>query len=292
MSVSVLCPSCGGKILAPSQLLGRMAKCPQCGQTVKVIQTTPSHAPCEPQDQHPESGPTPSTASRTEETHSSARPRLRYGLLLWGSALTVVALLIGVLWLGRFGALFKRVDLAAKHADSDPVVNAAGTARFELDKSPEGKEAAWTDASKGPVQHGDVRVELAAVTVRNIKLKDPLGEESVPATKYLTISIHLVNMNATHKIDFLGWSAMESPAAVLQDDSGKRYQRLCRGPGGEILGQARTAISLDPGKPLEDLLVFEPPMNEIRFLRLDLPATAFGDTGSLRFQIPKELILH
>jgi hypothetical protein len=206
--------------------------------------------------------------------------------------MALVVLLAGVLWFRPFGAVFKRIDSAANQTDSDHVANAAGMAHSKRDQSSAGKEAAWAEASKGPVQHGGVGVQLAAVTVRNIKIKDLLGEESVPATKYLTISIHLLNTNATHKIDFLGWSAVEGPGAVLEDDSGKRYQPLCLGPGVEILGQVRMAISLDPGKALEDLLVFEPPRNEIHFLRLELPAAAFGDTGSLRFQIPKEMILH
>jgi hypothetical protein len=70
------------------------------------------------------------------------------------------------------------------------------------------------------------------------------------------------------------------------------YPRLRLAPGVAIAGQVRSAVSLDPGKSLEDLLVFEPPLNEIRFLRLELPAAAFGDTGSLRFQIPMGMILH
>jgi len=189
--------------------------------------------------------------------------------------------LIGVFWFGPFCAVFQRVHPAAQQTDSDHAANTA-----------EGKEAAWTDARKGPVEHGDVRVRLAGVTVRNIKMKDLLGEETVSATKYLTISIHLVNTNSTRKIDFLGWSAGEGRATVLEDDSGKVYPRLCPAPGVEILGQVRAAVSVDLGKPLDDLLVFEPPMNEIHFLRLELPAAAFGDRGSVRFQIPKEMILH
>jgi len=64
MAVTVVCPACGGRLNAPSQLIGRMAKCPQCGQTVKIAASTDS--PAEPPRPVPSRKPksSPSKADR------------------------------------------------------------------------------------------------------------------------------------------------------------------------------------------------------------------------------------
>jgi hypothetical protein len=50
------------------------------------------------------------------------------------------------------------------------------------------------------------------------------------------------------------------------------------------------AASIWPGKSVEDVVVFEEPVVRAEYLRLELPASAFGGTGKLRFQIPTEMI--
>jgi hypothetical protein len=60
--------------------------------------------------------------------------------------------------------------------------------------------------------------------------------------------------------------------------------------GAQIPGQINAATSVYPGKQIEDLLVFEPPIDNVKFLRLELPAGAFDGTGSLYLQIPKSMI--
>jgi hypothetical protein len=145
-----------------------------------------------------------------------------------------------------------------------------------------------------------------------------LGEETVSPTKNLAIQVLIENTSTTRKIDFLGWSgampntltlkellggvvanksnvttlsAPERNAASLADNLGNPYKRISLDLGAQIPGQISMATSLYPGKRLdEDLLVFEPPIDKVQFLRLELPAAAFGDSGSLRLQIPKAMI--
>jgi hypothetical protein len=238
--------------------------------------------------------------------------RRRIGLPIAGAIATLAAVAIGVIWLGRPGPFFSTagkqngVNHIAETA-RDPVKNAA------LVK----KESSWADASAGPIQHGDVRVQLTSVAVRNVRLKDVLGEDSVSPTKNLTIGVLIQNTSPTRKIDFLGWSGVAAtgltlaemlatgegskenradtppaPAASLRDNFGKLYKRVSLDFGAQIPGQIRTATPVDPGGSLEDLLVFEPLIDNVEFLQLELPAAAFGDTGVLRLQIPKELIHH
>src|SRR5207248_2470 len=76
----------------------------------------------------------------------------------------------------------------------------------------------------------------------------------------------------------------------LTDDRGQTYRRVSFAPGTDLAGSSGDTF-LTPGKPIVDLLVFEaPPLEGIQFLRLELPASAFGGAGTLRFQIPKASI--
>jgi hypothetical protein len=51
-----------------------------------------------------------------------------------------------------------------------------------------------------------------------------------------------------------------------------------------------SSTSIRPGKSVEDVIVFEESVARAEYLRLELPASAFGGTGKLRFQIPKSMI--
>src|SRR5438132_3852782 len=374
MAITVVCPACGGRLNAPSQLLGRMAKCPQCGQTVKVAPSANSPAESPPRQaptRRPKSSPSAEIVIKRSGSSETTSPdaRLSYGLGIpslvlgmigfsfsWispvgllslplsglglllgiaglviaiilrgrgigfpiaGSAVSLVALVMGVFWLGLLGAAGKQNAanevIAVSGIDQNQEQNNLAAA-----KPPPGKEARWADASKDAVQQNDVKVHLGAVVVRNVKIKDVLGEETVSPTKQLTIQVFVDNANSTRKIDFLGWSgaatsavgladllggtgrtkgngtesltAPERNAATLTDNFKNPYKRLSPELGAQIPGQISTPTSVYPGKRVEDLLVFEPPVDKVQFLRLELPATAFGGTGSLRLQIPKEMI--
>jgi hypothetical protein len=396
MAVTVVCPSCNGKLSAPSQLLGRMAKCPQCGQTIKVAPSTDSPTAMP--------GPPPQLSSRKprallsesdaeEADHDATRPKRFAGqtedfaksppssrialglgipslilgmiafLFSWiplvgllsmplsglglvlgiaglvvaiiqrgrgmgfpiaGFAVSLVALVIGVFWLGLLGAVFKGTETAVKQSGVQDIIAATGTGPSQEQDSvpprkpsPE-KETPWTDASKGGTQQGEIRVQLGGIVVRNVRIRDVLGEETVSPTKNLTIQVFIHNTSTTRKIDFQGWSgagfnalaltdllggagqskanvtdtvaASGRNAASLKDNFDNPYKRVSLDLGAQIPGQVHAATSIYPGESVEDLLVFEPPIDKIQFLRLELPAAAFGGTGNLRLQIPKGMI--
>jgi hypothetical protein len=378
MAISVVCSACGGRMSAPSQLLGRMAKCPQCGKTVKVAPSTepPAEPPRQAPARKPKSAPSEAAAGTAQivvrrSDHGdtpSPNGRIPYGLgipslvlgiialsfgwvpqggalvsmplsglgLLFGiaglgvaivqggrgigfpiagSAVSLVAVVFGLVWLG----LLSPAKQTATQTSAPAAVaqNQEQSSPTPVKPAPD-KEASWIDASKDAVQHGDVLVQLGAVAVRNVRIKDVLGDETVSPTKNLTIQVLLDNTNSTRKIDFLGWSGAtvnaigladllggngrnkansteslpgpERNAATLTDNFGNPYKRISLEPGAQIRGQISTATSVYPRKRIEDLLVFEPPVDKVQYLRLELPATAFGGTGSLRLQIPKGMI--
>ena len=79
-------------------------------------------------------------------------------------------------------------------------------------------------------------------------------------------------------------------AAAVKDNFGNSYKRFTIGLGEEIPGQIVAETSIYPEKTVEDLLVFEPPLENIEYLHLELPAAACGMTGALRLEIPASMI--
>ncbi|HLJ94663.1 MAG TPA: hypothetical protein VKU02_15865 [Gemmataceae bacterium] len=378
MPITVVCSACGGRLSAPNQLIGRMAKCPQCGQTVKVAPSgePPAEAPRPTSSRKPRSSPSEADAKAAEivvrRSDDSETPpsttRISYGLGIpslilgivafafsWvpqvgllslplsglglllgiaglvvaiiqhgrgivfpiaGSALSLGALVVAVFWLGLLGGMI-RPNPAKDTVAATGVGQAPEQTTIAPAKAAPEKEARWADASADAVQQNDVRVQLGAVVVRNIRIKDVLGDETVSPAKHLTIQVFIDNMNSTRKIDFLGWSgatvnavgladllgggrakgntaepltASERNAASLTDNFGNPYKRFTPEVGAQIPGQINGPTSVYPGKRTEDLLVFEPPVDKVQFLRLELPAGAFGGSGNLRLQIPKAMI--
>ena len=47
---------------------------------------------------------------------------------------------------------------------------------------------------------------------------------------------------------------------------------------------------LTPGRTVDEVLGFPVPAAKAESLRLELPASAFGETGEFRFRIPRSMI--
>jgi hypothetical protein len=169
----------------------------------------------------------------------------------------------------------------------------------------------WVLAGKGSFQHGVVRVRVVPearfalsreehvpsedpqprVYVKPIELKDAKGP-LLSEKKYLAIYLRLINAGAASQVVYKswGWAGQNSSAApLLRDNIGRTYPLAALGSGLEVVGQRRRVLLL-PGKPVVDVLVFEAPGVNTGHLRLELPASAFGGTGKLRFQIPGSMI--
>jgi hypothetical protein len=143
------------------------------------------------------------------------------------------------------------------------------------------------------------------------------GDVETPQ-KYLGIQIYVGNASRTKKMDYRGWSGAVKPtdindalkglgreggsglsdlmavggkyAATVTDNFGNTYKRFTPTLGEEIPGQVSTVTSIYPEKTMEDLLVFELPLDNVEYLHLELPAGACGMTGKVYLQIPKSMI--
>ena len=144
----------------------------------------------------------------------------------------------------------------------------------------------WADSTKAVLQ-GDVQVRIKSVVVDFVDLKSFQDKER-SADKLTAVTMIVTNKNANKKLDFRGWSGGmfgSSGAATLKDAFDNNYKRITFGVATEIVGQAKNE-SIYPDTDATDVLVFEQPVNSNADLLLELPATAFGGTGFLRFKIP------
>src|SRR5205823_14476303 len=133
MSITVVCPACGGKLSAPSQLIGRMAKCPQCAKAIKVVPSadSPSPAPvCQPASapslrrDEPEK---PAAQKQVTATKGqTSLPSRRLGLPVAGSIVTLAAVAAGEMWWGRPGPV---LGTAGKQEELNPVTTLTETGR-------------------------------------------------------------------------------------------------------------------------------------------------------------------
>lgn len=151
------------------------------------------------------------------------------------------------------------------------------------------RSAEWVDASKATIQQGRTRVEVLDAGIGQARAVGMSAE----TRRYLLVRIRLRRAKTGDEIAAgafappLVWS--EEVRATLWDSSGERYDQQAvsadrTGRGGP---SSSIGINLDVS---DEVLAFEIPPSPAHGLRLELPAAAWGGTGTLKFAIPKSMI--
>ena len=133
---------------------------------------------------------------------------------------------------------------------------------------------------------------MEGVEVSAVDLKGPTGQGQ-SRDPCLQVRLALKNLSKTKLIHVRGWGANEfflGGRPELTDNFDNSYRGVGFGifdhPAGQIVGGA----DVRPGEQETDVLVFDRPVDGVKYLRLTLPAENFGQEGSLRFQIPAGMI--
>jgi hypothetical protein len=152
--------------------------------------------------------------------------------------------------------------------------------------------ADWVDASKDAALHGDAQVRVTSVTIGPVEMDMENGDVEKSATDNLIVRLVIKNTSPDGKeIDYKGWrtkSKLDRDAATLRDNGLFTYPpAILNRP---VKGQVRSTQPIKPGESLEDVLVYHAPRNNPNDLRLELPATAFGGIGTIKFRIPSSMI--
>ncbi|HEU5117009.1 MAG TPA: hypothetical protein VFT74_10125 [Isosphaeraceae bacterium] len=113
-------------------------------------------------------------------------------------------------------------------------------------------------------------------------------ETTMSQEPYLAISISIVNLSESKKIDYEGYAGGViggAGGATLTDNFGNAYRRVGFGLGTHPVGQIESA-SIYPGTAQDDVIVFERPVPNAEYLVLECPGKTVGVDGVFRFRIP------
>jgi len=151
----------------------------------------------------------------------------------------------------------------------------------------------WVDASANAVKRGDVRVEIVSVGIGPVELKRQSSALS-SAERYLMIRLRVSYEGIVfQQIPYEPWAdRADSPSKhppILSDDQGHTYAQKTFVSDWKVIGRAEVD-ALNPGHQVKEVLVYPVPARNVEYLRLTLPASAFGLPGVFRFQIPRNMI--
>jgi len=139
----------------------------------------------------------------------------------------------------------------------------------------------WTDASRGEQKLGGACVEVVSVELGTADAppappaKGPAPVKATPTREKVVI----VRLRAKRTAD--------APAA---DNSAGIWREKPRATLGDDSGHKLALRSAGIPATAEAVLVFEAPSRIRKFLRLEVPATALGSTGTFRFLIPTGMV--
>jgi len=144
--------------------------------------------------------------------------------------------------------------------------------------------AEWVDASRAAIQQDQVGVQVTSVTLGPIETFTAPRKKTVTPEKYLVVRIRVQRVAGKLRLKADDRDepdpVFERPRAILTDEEGK------------IIKPAAIGIESDPGPSrgaAEEVFVFEAPPAAAK-LRLEIPATPWGGTGSFKFALPSTMI--
>jgi len=147
------------------------------------------------------------------------------------------------------------------------------------DKADDGK---WVDASMSPAVVSDIPVQVLSAALKP-------GKAGAGGGDLLIVTLQVKNPSRLYKMEFAGWSREAAQkGVVMTDDQGKSY------PAQPIDTTAFLVkplpVTVKPCELTKDVLAFEAPGRKVKFLRLELSATAFGKVGTANLKIPVKMI--
>ena len=311
------CQHCNGHIAFPAEMAGQMSACPHCGLETKLVIPNVTKAPANspPQNVSVEikRGVSPlGIASLVLGIIACifcwipllgllVLPLALIGLLLavaglimagvskkTGFAFPVSGLIVCVL--SGFIAIAITGSVAAAFAHRKQ------TSQEQVSNS--GQQAAssaagdWTRFSI--VKQGDIQIEVSAVNISPVWIGSANPNIIYPYSRerYLQFHIKIKNTSSTKKVDFQTWRGTmldATYAASLTDNYDNNYKRIAATADFDE-NYSKPDSTLYPNDMFTDVLVFEKPVANVKWLHLELPAENFGGTGKLRFEIPASTI--
>ena len=156
----------------------------------------------------------------------------------------------------------------------------------------------WNDPeSRGstvanPIMLGDIAVWLDSADTRGTILVEEStnmisGSSREPE---LNIWIAIKNATQTKRLTYTGFRS--KPHCSIEDNFGNAYPYMPTRVrfGEKVAGQGVGEVVLYPGKTVLDVLVFDKPLENFEFLKLELSGRPFESNETLRFKIPRSMV--
>jgi hypothetical protein len=216
-----------------------------------------------------------------------ARGRSRLPFPITGTAAAGMVLLAALL----FPTILGPVYLASRGVEAVApnmirVVPLVGSLHSATPGDPE-----WADASWAALHQGPMRVQVVSVSVHPLKAKSS-PTKTIVTGEYLFIRLRIHRAEAAG--EFAAKRAQkpggnpEQLRPSLRDKTGRVYQPRDVQEVAVVENQRKSALF--PVSFLDEVLVFEAPFNDVDYLRLEVPAEAWGGKGAFRFTIPGSMI--
>lgn len=164
------------------------------------------------------------------------------------------------------------------------------------DVKPRPDDNKWYDASKEGAWCGDATVKVVLAEVAPPKvISQHSGAEGRGKEIMLLLTLEIRSNVQDRSLQYTSWSVggRDFETLKLTDNLSRPYLPKFKKAfvGYTLDGQLKKA-TIAAGEAIEDVLAFQQPRLEpkVKFLRLELPAVAFGEKGTVRIEIPVSMI--
>lgn len=290
MPISIECPSCGLRIKAPDKAAGRKAACPKCKGPVSIPGAI---APTDILEESPQA-PVPMPPIRVEITTDPSEKRLPAAppVQVNVSSRSAGGFMTGLgLSFGCIAGLVAIPLVGFLTCAGFVVTSLIGGAGNRISDARDRVNQPYIVAGPdGTSRHGDIQVTVSGARVGKANVKSALGGEPFEEDAVrLLVSIKVENLSTTKKITYSGWGGDSiGVKPELKDNHGNTYRLVSYNISRTLVGQVAFR-ELYPGKSVDDLIAFEPPVDAADVLLLELPGVHVDTLERFRFQIPKTL---
>ncbi len=161
-----------------------------------------------------------------------------------------------------------------------------------LDGDNDAKATASEAVVEGVARFRDVEVAVEGAVITNMVLTEFFGLPAVDPDLALVIHIRVTNLSITDTVTYITPRAgsntgLEGNVAVVVDDLDQIYRGINYGkvPEGGVV-----TARIEPGSAIADVLIFEVPGHDVRYLDLIVPGPSVGVAQALRIRVPWEAV--
>jgi predicted Zn finger-like uncharacterized protein len=278
--ITFVCPDCQATFKVPDNQVGVRGVCKRCGGSIQVPRSSVSDRPAKSSAVLPRAAQ--SNADRGSVKRQAIPPRVLALVILAGGLLACFMGIV-ILWVVKRGedatgpGVYDLIGQNSPTRESNRSTNEHDKSTRPTNEHDLGEEMRFGDLGV-TVMRGRVEEFLSVTSIDRPVLHDPA----------LVITLAIKNYSPNRIIEV----GSQTDVALAEDDVGNKYHPLnTRSEFGlptRILGQ------IPPGKvsrvrsdePAGDVLVFERPVAGASLVWLNLDASRYGGTGTIRVYVP------